>query len=168
MQRHLLTIILLFLVYATYGQGNIKYHAEWDAGFNITAPWEGGILPTINTIHGVRISDRIVVGVGIGANFDGFNMASMLPIYANTKYIFPCKKHTRPFIAADIGYSALLYGGEEGYAFAGLYFSPAVGLKKGRFKFQIGYTAQQWRFTYYHSGLPFISSAGHIRFGMIF
>ena len=167
MKRLLLLVVALFVVNISSGQDNIKYHAEWDAGFNITAPWEGGILPTVNTIHGVRISDRIAVGAGVGTTFDGWNYVAMLPIYANVKYIFPCKKRTRLFVSADIGYSALLYGVED-YAFSGLYFSPAVGLKKGKFKFQIGYTAQQWRYTFYHSGLPFISSAGHIRFGMMF
>ena len=164
MKRLLLLVVALFVVNISSGQDNIKYHAEWDAGFNITAPWEGGILPTVNTIHGVRISDRIAVGAGVGTTFDGWTYVAMLPIYANVKYILPSKKRSRPFVSADIGYSAFL--SEAGpFWLAGLYLSPAIGIKKGKFKFQIGYTAQQLRFAvdskyFYHFG--------HIRFGMMF
>ena len=166
MKRNILAIILLCLVNIAYGQV-VEYHAEWDAGVNISSPYDGLVSPTINTIHGVRFSDKVSVGAGLGVTYNGYNECALIPLYVNAKYIFLPEKMVRPFVSADIGYSAMLPK-EDGYAFAGLYFSPSIGLKKGRFKFQIGYTAQQWRFTYNSSGSKYISSAGHIRFGMMF
>ena len=164
MKRLLLLVVALFVVNISSGQDNIKYHAEWDAGFDITSPWGGFILPTIHTIHGVRFDDRFSVGAGVGYNVNLACKYQIMPLYANVKYILPSKKRSRPFVSADIGYSAFL--SEAGpFWLAGLYLSPAIGVKKGKFKFQIGYTAQQLRFAvdskyFYHFG--------HIRFGMMF
>lgn len=164
-----LLAIILVSANAAHGQRKSEYHAEWDAGINVGSPYAGFIHPTINTIHGVRFSDRISVGGGLGITCspinDGF---TIMPLYANVKCFFAIKKRTRPYVSLDVGYTMLLSQDADDGPGVGLYFSPALGLKKGRFKFQIGYTAQQWKFTYDSSGSSFIHSTGHVRFGMMF
>jgi hypothetical protein len=170
MKRLIILLAVIFVaVSVARGQKKSVYHAEWDLGINIGSPYAGFVHPTINTIHGVRFSDRVSVGGGLSVNYSPiYDGKTIMPLYANVKCFFALKKRTRPYVSFDIGYTMFLSNeGNDGPG-VGVYFSPALGLKKGRFKFQIGYTAQQWKFTYDSSGSTYIHSTGHIRIGMMF
>lgn len=170
MKRLIILLAVMFVaVSVAHGQKKSEYHAEWDLGINIGSPYAGFVHPTINTIHGVRFSDRVSVGGGLSVNYSPiYDGKTIMPLYANVKCFFAIKKRTRPYVSFDIGYTMFLSNeGNDGPG-VGVYFSPALGLKKGRFKFQIGYTAQQWKFTYDSSGSTYILSTGHVRFGMMF
>lgn len=165
MKRLFLLLAVIFVAAsAAHGQKKSEYHAEWDAGVDIISPLEGFLLPTIHTVHGVRFSDRVFVGGGIGVSCESSDSIFM-PIYANVKCFFAIKKEKRPFLSFDIGYSAFLAGSSD-YDMAGLYISPAFGLKYKRFKFQVGYMAQQIRWSITRKAEFY--SAGHVRFGMMF
>ena len=170
MKRLFLLLAVMFVaVSVAHGQKKSEYHAEWDLGINIGSPYAGVVHPTISTIHGVRFSDRVSVGGGLSVDYYSiYDGKTIMPLYANVKCFFAIKKRTRPYVSFDIGYTMLLSQDADYGPGVGVYFSPALGLKKGRFKFQIGYTAQQCKFFYDSSGSTYIHSTGHVRVGMMF
>ena len=64
-----------------------------------------------------------------------------MPIFLNMKGYLPVSEKVAPYLTFDIGYGIGLTQGLEG--FGGLYLTPGIGIKIGKFKTEVGFNMQQ-------------------------
>ncbi len=119
----------------------IKYHGEVDAGYSLGV----GLLAIdrvgVYTIQGISVGKYFSTGVGLGAeyvvsNFSDDDFYLMTPIYLNAKGYWPVTDRFSPYVSLDAGVSL---GITDEVAYDGIYLTPAVGVKFGRLKAQLGY-----------------------------
>ena len=129
----------------------VKYQCEIDLGYSIGVGKFALSRVNLHTVQGTKIGNYFSAGVGVGLdyyhNLDKY-MGSLwesgelvLPLYLNLTGYIPSSKKVSLFASFDIGVGIGLTYGVSGYA--GLYLDPAVGVKVGRFKIQLGYTMQK-------------------------
>ena len=64
-----------------------------------------------------------------------------MPIYLNMKGYLPVNEKVAPYLTFDIGYGIGLTEGLDG--FGGLYLTPGIGIKVGKFKAELGLNVQR-------------------------
>lgn len=144
---------------------SVKYHGEADLGYSIgVGTWATGRV-NLHTVQGVQITKYFSTGVGLGLDYyhepeEGGEL--VIPIYLNLKGYLPVGAKVSPYFSLDIGAGV---GATEGLSgLSGLYCTPAVGIRAGRFKAQLGYNVQRFS----ESGVGISMNAIQIKAGLMF
>lgn len=152
--------IIVFAVYSVMSvisvmaQTSVKYHGEGNAGYSVGVGSYAVDRVNLNTIQGVQVGKNFSIGLGIGLDwYRGLyadyweeqgktDMGELaLPIYLNMKGYLPVNETVAPYLSFDIGYGVGLTEGLDG--FGGLYLTPGVGIKVGKFKAEVGFNVQR-------------------------
>ena len=107
-----------------------------------------GIFPTdrvnLHTIQGIQVGKYFSTGLGLGLDYyhEFYDSGELVvPIYLNLKGYLPVSEKVSPYFSFDIGVGV---GATEGVSgFSGMYCTPAIGVKAGKFKAQLGYNIQR-------------------------
>ncbi len=160
----LLTALAVLSLGSALAQTPVKYQGEVDLGYSLGVGNFGINRANLHTIHGAKIGQYFSAGIGLGLDYyheDGASEA-MLPIYLNLKGYLPVNEKVSPYFSFDIGGG---FGITEGFDGAsGMLVTPAVGIKAGKFKAQIGYNVQKIS----ESGVSINLNAIQFKVGVIF
>ena len=138
----LMAVVAIFSVSAVQAQIPVKYQGEVDAGYSIGVGSFAASRINLHTIHGIKVGRFFSTGVGLGFDMyheGGFDL--IVPVYLNLKGYLPVSEKVAPFFSIDIG--AGIWATEAIQGASGLMVTPAVGVKFGKFKAQLGYNLQQ-------------------------
>lgn len=142
-----------------------KYQGEVDLSYSIGTGTFSTNRVNIHTIHGAKIGDNFSLGVGLGLDYyhelyDSGEL--MIPIFVNAKGYLPVGEKTSPYLSLDLGYGI---GATEGVSgLGGFLWSPAIGIKYNKVKFQVGYTSQNIS----ENGIGLNMNAVQIMIGVVF
>lgn len=155
MKRIIITIVVAVIsIVSAFAQVSVKYHGELNAGYSVGVGTYAADRVNLNTIQGIQIGDYFSVGLGLGLDWyrglyadywkekgkaDRGELA--MPIYLNVKGYLPVNETVVPYLTFDIGYGIGITEGLDG--FGGLYLTPGVGIRFGRFKVEAGFNVQQ-------------------------
>lgn len=134
--------VLLISISSAWAQVPVKYQGEVDLGYSIgVGTWATGRV-NIHTIQGAMIGDYFSAGVGFGVDiYHEGGTDILVPIYLNLKSYVPTNSNVSPYVSFDIG--AGVGATEYVSGLSGLMLTPALGVKVGMFKVQIGYNMQK-------------------------
>ena len=147
-----------------FAQTPIKYHGEVDAGYSLGVGLISIDRVGLHTIQGISVGKYFSTGIGLGAEYvitDGYfdedesDFTIMAPLYLNAKGYWPISERFSPYISFDAGAS---FGISDEFTYDGIYLTPAVGVKFGLLKAQIGYNiirASEEDWTYSIGALQF-------------
>lgn len=139
--KSILVALFMLSMTTSYAQDGIKYQGEVDLGYSIGVGTFNANRVNLHTIHGAKINKNFSVGLGIGLDYYHEGEGDlMMPIFANAKGYYPVTEKFSPYASLDLGYGVGVTEGTSGLG--GFYWSPAIGIKYDKFKFQIGYTSQ--------------------------
>ncbi len=146
-------------------QTPVKYHGEVDLGYSIGVGTFSTGRANLHTIQGVQVGRYFSAGLGLGLDYyhefyDNGELA--IPIYLNLKGYLPVSEKVAPYISFDIGAGIGVTSGFCGLS--GLYCTPAVGIRAGMFKAQLGFNVQRIS----ESGIGFSMNAIQIKVGAMF
>lgn len=166
MKKVLLIVMMIFAcVSGINAQAIAKYQGELDFGYSVgTGTFSTGRV-NIHTIHGAKIGEYFSAGLGLGVDYyhEFYNMGELyMPIFLNMKGYIPVTDKLSPFASLDMGYGVGVTSGVTGTG--GFLWSPSVGLRYNKFKFQFGYTSQ--RISKYGFGVNM--NAVQFKIGVIF
>lgn len=133
-------LVALLTIGATNAQAPVKYHGEVDLGYSIGVGTFATGRVNLHTIQGVQVGKYFSTGIGLGLDLYHEGPELMIPIYLNLKGYLPVAAKVCPYFSFDIGAGIGASTGLSGLS--GVTYTPAVGIKAGRFKAQIGYNAQ--------------------------
>lgn len=133
-------LVALLTIGAANAQAPVKYHGEVDLGYSIGVGTFATGRVNLHTIQGVQVGKYFSTGIGLGLDFYHEGPELMIPIYLNLKGYLPVAAKVCPYFSFDIGAGIGASTGLSGLS--GVTYTPAVGIKAGRFKAQIGYNAQ--------------------------
>ena len=162
MKKILMLAVAIICATTSFAQVPVKYHGEVDLGYSIGVGTFAAGRVNVHTIQGVQISKYFSTGVGIGLDYYHESSDLVLPIYLNLKGYLPVTEKVSPYFSFDIG--AGIGVTENVSGLSGLYCTPAVGLKAGKFKAQIGYNIQRIS----ESGIGINMNAVQIKLGLMF
>lgn len=147
-----------------YTQNEIMYQGEVDLGYSIGVGLFATNRVNLHTVHGAKINKHLSAGIGLGLDFyhEGDPLQIMMPIFLNVKGYYPINEKFSPYASLDLGYGLGVTDGLNGLS--GFYWSPAIGVKYEKFKFQIGYTSQSLS----ESGVSLNMGAFQFRVGLVF
>lgn len=164
MKKLLLTAIAATVsLCAVHAQVSVKYQGEVDLGYSIGVGELATGRVNLHTIQGVKIGDYFSTGVGLGVDcYHEGEAELMIPVYLNLKGYLPVSEKVSPYLSFDIGAGI---GATEGVSgLSGMMVTPAIGIKAGKFKAQIGYNVQQLS----DSGVSVNFNALQIKVGLMF
>lgn len=141
----LLVAMATMSICAANAQSLVKYHGEADLGYSIGVGTFSTGRANVHTIQGIQIGKYFSTGVGIGLDYyhEFYEKGELvIPIYLNLKGYLPVSKKVAPYFSFDIGTGIGATSGVSGMS--GLYCTPAVGIKAGKFKAQLGYNMQRF------------------------
>lgn len=107
-------------------QKSVWYQGEIDFGLGIGAEMTG---PIIETIHGIRITNYVFLGIGMGLHYPIEYGDPFVPLFTDLKLYYPVNGRIAPFLNVDAGLE-LCDGG--------MYFGAGAGLKYKRRQFSAG------------------------------
>lgn len=145
-----------------------KYQGEIDLSYSIGTGTFSTNRVNLHTIHGAKMNDYFSIGVGLGLDYyhelyreegDG---ELVIPIFLNTKAYLPVDEKLSPYVSLDLGYGIGATKGVSGLG--GFLWSPAIGLKYDKVKFQVGYVNQNVS----ESGISISLNAVQFMIGVIF
>ncbi len=142
----------------------VKYHGEADLGYSIGVGTFSTCRANLHTIQGVQVGRYFSAGLGLGLDhYHEFYEIGVLaiPIYLNLKGYIPVSEKAAPYISFDIGTGI---GTKVLSGLSGLYCTPAVGIKAGMYKAQVGFNVQRIS----ESGMGFDMNAIQIKVGVLF
>lgn len=165
MKKLLLLVALATMAFTANAQTPVKYHGEVDLGYSIGVGTFSTGRVNLHTIQGVQIGRYFSTGVGLGLDYyhefyDSGELA--IPIYLNMKGYLPVSEKVAPYFSFDIGAGIGATSGISGMS--GLYLTPAIGIKAGKFKAQIGYNVQRVS----EDGVGINMNAIQIKVGLMF
>ena len=157
MKKIYLFVVAVFCATTSFAQVPVKYHGEVDAGYSLGIGLISIDRVSLHTIQGICIGKYLSTGIGLGAEYmftnlgvddeygyyngDEEDFAMLLPIYLNIKGYLPVSEKFSPYLSFDVG-SGFGLSNDEFY-YGGVYLNPAVGVKFGLLKVQIGYNLQR-------------------------
>lgn len=155
MKRSLiLAFLAVMVIVPATAQVRVKYHGEINAGYSFGIGTYAKNRVNLNTIQGIQVGEYFSVGLGFGLDwYRGLypeywekqgkpDMGELaMPIFLNMKGYLPVNEKIAPYLTFDIGYGIGLTQGLEG--FGGLYLTPGIGIKFGKFKAEVGFNMQQ-------------------------
>ncbi len=164
MKKLLLSILCVICVaLQAIAQTPIKYQGEVDLGYSLGVGTFATGRINVHTIQGVKVGNYFSAGVGVGADlYHEGGMDVMIPIYLNLKGYLPTKSKVTPYASFDIG--AGIGASEYVKGVSGMLITPAIGVKFGMFKFQLGYNVQKVS----ESGVSVNLNAIQLKLGVIF
>ncbi|MBJ2161540.1 MAG: hypothetical protein JFR39_05535 [Muribaculaceae bacterium] len=145
MKKLLLSVVLaLSTLVAGAQEVSVKYQPEVELGYSVgTGTFATGRV-NLHTVQGVRVGQYFSAGVGLGLDFYHDLSESceiFIPITLNVKGHLPVNADVTPFLSLDLGYGI---GATEGVSGSGGFtWSPAVGIRYKKVKFELGYTSQR-------------------------
>lgn len=158
----LAAVAVLSVVGAKAQKIPVAYHGEVDLGYSIGVGTFGEGRVNLHTIQGVQLGRYFSAGLGLGLDLYHNGPELVVPIYLNMKGYLPVTEKVSPYFSLDIGggigATELLSG------LSGLYCTPAVGVRVGMFKAQLGYNVQRFS----ESGFGFNTNAIQIKLGVMF
>ncbi len=161
----LLAVAAVMLVSVANAQVPVKYQGEVDLGYSIGVGTFSTGRVNLHTIQGVRIGKYFSTGLGLGLDYyhEFYERGELaIPIYLNLKGYLPVFEKVNPYFSFDIGVGV---GATEGVSgLSGMYCTPAIGIKAGKFKAQLGYNVQRIS----ESGIGFNANAVQIKVGVVF
>ncbi len=164
----LLVAIATMSVFTVNAQSKVKYQGEVDLGYSIRVGEIGAGRLNLHTIQGVKIGEYFSTGVGVGLDYyvnlyegDG-NSDLMMPIFLNIKGYMPVSEQTSLYASMDMGVGVGLTSGVSGMS--GALFTPAIGVKVGDWRVQLGYNIQKIS----ESGLSINMKALQLKVGITF
>ena len=160
----LLMITAVCIVSSASAQTPIKYQGEVDLGYSLGVGEFALGRVNIHTVHGAKIGDYFSAGIGIGLDMyhDEGTTDIMVPIYLNLKGYLPTNTKITPYASFDIG--AGIGASEYVTGLSGMYLTPAIGMKIGMFKAQLGFNVQKLS----ESGVSVSMNAVQIKVGVVF
>ena len=161
----LLAVAAMMSVNVANAQVPVKYQGEVDLGYSIGVGTFATGRVNLHTIQGVRVGEYFSTGLGLGLDYyhELYEQGELaIPIYLNLKGYLPVSEKVSPYFSFDIGVGV---GATEGVSgLSGMYCTPAVGIKAGKFKAQLGYNVQRIS----ESGVGFNANAVQIKVGVVF
>lgn len=146
-------------------QAPVKYHGEVDLGYSIGVGTFSTGRVNLHTIQGIQIGEYFSTGVGLGLDYyhEFYESGELvIPIYLNLKGYLPVSEKVAPYFSFDIGAGI---GATEGVSgMSGMYLTPAIGIKAGKFKAQLGYNVQRVS----EDGIGISMNAIQIKVGFMF
>ena len=133
-------LAVLLTVGAAGARTPVKYHGEVDLGYSIGVGTFSTGRVNIHTIQGIQVGKYFSTGIGLGLDVYHEGPELMIPIYLNLKGYLPVTSRISPYFSLDVGAGIGASDGMSGLS--GATYTPAVGVRVGRFKAQIGYNAQ--------------------------
>ena len=160
----LLAIAAVMSVSVANAQVPVKYQGEVDLGYSIGVGTFATNRVNVHTIQGVRIGKYFSTGLGLGVDcYHEFEKTELIvPIYLNMKGYLPVSEKAAPYFSFDIG--AGIGATESFKGLSGIYCTPAIGIKAGKFKAQVGYNVQRISET----GIGINVNAIQIKVGLMF
>ena len=117
----------------------------------------------VHTIHGAKLGDYFSAGIGVGADlYHEVEMEVMVPVFLNVKGYLPTNTKVTPFASFDIGAGIGASANIKGIS--GMLITPAIGVKVGMFKAQLGYNVQKIS----ESGVSVNMNALQLKVGVVF
>ena len=158
-----LMVVVICIATSATAQNPIKYQGEVDLGYSLGVGEFAAGRVNIHTIHGAKFGDYFSAGVGVGLDlYHQGDTGLMLPIYLNLKGYLPTKSKISPYASFDIGGG---FGASENLSgLSGMYITPAIGLKVGMFKAQLGFNVQKLS----ESGIRVGMNAIQLKAGVVF
>lgn len=133
-------LVVLLTIGTANAQTPVKYHGEVDLGYSVGVGTFATGRVNLHTIQGVQIGKYFSTGIGVGLDFYHEESELMIPVYLNLKGYLPVNSRISPYFSFDIGAGV---GASEGASgLSGVTYTPAVGIRVGHFKVQLGYNAQ--------------------------
>lgn len=158
----LLAAVAIMSVCTMNAQTEIKYQGEVDLGYSLGVGDFASNRINIHTIQGFKVGDYFSAGIGFGADVyhEGGGTNIMIPVFLNMKgYLL--NSRVTPYLSFDIGGGI---GVGELSGVSGMMISPAIGIKTGAFKAQLGYNVQKIS----ESGIGINMSAMQLKLGFAF
>lgn len=159
----LLLVVAVISASSAFAQTPIKYQGEVDLGYSVGVGEFATGRVNIHTIHGAKFGDYFSAGLGVGVDlYTEGGTDVMVPIYLNLKGYLPTNSKVTPYASFDIG--AGIGASEYVSGLSGMLITPAVGIKVGMFKAQIGYNVQKIS----DSGVSVNFNAVQFKVGVVF
>lgn len=137
----LLLIAAVCAVSSAFAQAPVKYQGEVDLGYSFGVGTLASGRVSVHTIQGIKVGDYFSTGIGLGADYYISDEDMTIPLFLNFKGYIPTKSKVTPYASLDLGTGIGVAGiFKRG---TGLLLNPAVGVKVGMFKAQLGYNIQQ-------------------------
>lgn len=160
-----LVAIATMSICSANAQTPVKYQGEVDLGYSIgVGTWSFGRV-NLHTVQGIKVGKYFSTGLGVGVDYYHDILGSgevVVPVYLNLKGYIPASELVSPYVSLDLGGGI---GATEGVSgLSGFLVTPAVGVKVGKFKAQIGYTSQSFS----DSGVSLSAGAVQFKVGMMF
>lgn len=143
----------------------VQYQGEVDVGYSIGTGTFASNRVNLHTVQGVKIGQYFSTGIGVGLDYyhQIYDKGELvIPIYLNLKGYLPVSEKIAPYLSFDIGAGIGATAGVSGLS--GVMYTPALGVKIGKFKVQVGYNVQRVS----ESGLGFNMGAVQIKAGIVF
>lgn len=163
MKKLLVLAAAAVVSFGAAAQTPVGYQGEVDLGYSVGVGTFATGRINLHTVHGVKVGKYFSAGVGLGLDMyheGGFEM--MMPVYLNLKGYLPTGTKATPYLSMDIGAGVGVTEGVSGAS--GFYFTPAVGVKVGAFKAQVGYNVQRLS----EAGFGVSMNAFQIKVGVVF
>lgn len=159
----LLLVVAVISASSAFAQTPIKYQGEVDLGYSVGVGEFATGRVNIHTIHGAKFGDYFSAGLGVGVDlYTEGGTDVLVPIYLNLKGYLPTNSKVTPYASFDIG--AGIGASEYVSGLSGMLITPAVGIKVGMFKAQIGYNVQKIS----DSGVSVNFNAVQFKVGVVF
>lgn len=158
----LLLIAVVCAVSSAFAQAPVKYQGEVDLGYSFGVGTLASGRVNVHTIQGIKVGDYFSTGIGLGAEYYISDEYMTIPLFLNFKGYIPTKSKVTPYASLDLGTGIGVAGiFKRG---TGLLLNPAVGVKVGMFKAQLGYNIQQLT----ESGVSLNFNALQLKVGVMF
>lgn len=163
MKKFFLLLTATIIASTVFAQTPIKYQGEVDLGYSIGTGTFAADRVNLHTIHGAKIGNYFSAGLGLGLDYYHEGEGELIvPIYLNMKGYLPVSEKVSPYLSFDIGVG--VGASEYVSGFSGLYCMPAIGIKAGHFKAQLGYNVQ----TLSEEGISISFNAIQLKLGVVF
>lgn len=143
MKKTLLAFAISLIAFYCDAQVSARYQGEVDLGYSVGVGDFSTGRVNLHTVQGVMVEKYFSAGLGLGIDYyhEFYDKGELfVPIFLNMKGYLPVTEKLSPFISLDLGYGAGATAGVSGCG--GFLWSPSLGLRYQRFKFQVGYTSQ--------------------------
>ena len=148
---------------SAFAQTPIKYQGEVDLGYSLGVGEFATGRVNIQTIHGAMIGQYFSAGIGLGVDiYHEGGTDVVVPIFLNLKGYLPTNSKITPYASFDIG--AGIGVSEYVSGLSGVMLTPAIGIKAGMFKAQLGFNVQKFS----ESGISIGFNAVQLKVGVVF
>jgi len=148
----------------TYNDSFTKgYRGIVEVGYGLKSGKYGLDVFNFNFVNGYQFTEKLFAGVGTGIKYFNESEMTLIPLYADFKYLFLNQK-VSPMLGFSAGFS---FNPNNGFEGEGFLFNPSIGTQikgkhKTRYNISLNYQTQQINFLVLEPGGSFMTNA--IRF----